>query len=614
MIKKNLPLLLVQFFFATALIGQGLGNGSDGSPNIFGIVNSYTYLIDNAPKCSDTIQVNNSSFFNVNDLVLIVQMQGASINGNNNASYGEIINLNNAGNHEYSEVKAIIGNKILLKYPLLFQYDIIGNVQVIKVPQYNNPTIVGTLKCPKWDGKTGGILAIDVTGTLTMNANIDVSATGFRGGIVINGSDYLSDTNYFDETPSLVANALKGEGISYYGMEPFTSGKGAVANAGGGGNSHTAGGGGGANFGCGGKGGWGFPVDGFYTFTNGLGGYALNYSNTENRIFMGGAGGAGSTHANEGTDGGNGGGMVLITANVIEGNGNSIISKGDSSLSTFSNLHVDGIGGAGAGGSIILSTNNITSTLNINVDGGDGGESPQIGAGPGGGGGGGLVWFNSSIVPPLANVSVNGGVAGKSNSTFYGAINGCNGGVLTNLTVPKNEVYPSVISSFNYTEQTPLSYLFTNTSIAANNFLWNFGDGIEDTITNPIHLYKQSGIFPVTLIATDTSNCKSLAENYIITSVPNIFTPNGDGINDYFSFVNFIKEGFDVKIQIFNRWGREVFVGNNNSYNWNGTNNGKKLPAGTYFYIINIYPDNEYFSESKSIKPTSYKGTITLFK
>lgn len=73
----------------------------------------------------------------------------------------------------------------------------------------------------------------------------------------------------------------------------------------------------------------------------------------------------------------------------------------------------------------------------------------------------------------------------------------------------------------------------------------------------------------------------------LVCKAPNIFTPNGDGINDYFVIPCLQTDRFpDNKVIIFNEWGSEVHYGAPYANDWNGTYGGNELPAGTYFYII----------------------------
>jgi len=69
--------------------------------------------------------------------------------------------------------------------------------------------------------------------------------------------------------------------------------------------------------------------------------------------------------------------------------------------------------------------------------------------------------------------------------------------------------------------------------------------------------------------------------------IPNGFSPNGDGINDYFG-IDGAREGIDFEIQIVNRWGELVFASSDAFNKWNGTNNGLEFPEDTYFYFIEL--------------------------
>ncbi len=69
--------------------------------------------------------------------------------------------------------------------------------------------------------------------------------------------------------------------------------------------------------------------------------------------------------------------------------------------------------------------------------------------------------------------------------------------------------------------------------------------------------------------------------------VPNIITPNGDGIND--AFIVYCLADFPAnELLVFNRWGDEVYRQSGYLNDWEGTFNGQTLPDGTYFYILNL--------------------------
>jgi len=85
--------------------------------------------------------------------------------------------------------------------------------------------------------------------------------------------------------------------------------------------------------------------------------------------------------------------------------------------------------------------------------------------------------------------------------------------------------------------------------------------------------------------------------------VPDVFTPNNDGVND-----TWFPSGYKIQkmeIQIFNRWGGIVFTGDEINYTWDGSCGNQKCPDGTYFYVIQgIGEDN---------KKEQKKGFIQLF-
>jgi gliding motility-associated-like protein len=71
----------------------------------------------------------------------------------------------------------------------------------------------------------------------------------------------------------------------------------------------------------------------------------------------------------------------------------------------------------------------------------------------------------------------------------------------------------------------------------------------------------------------------------------NVFSPNGDGINEYFEITN--SERFpEMLVEVYNRWGDQLFstIGYGSGNEWDGTARGKEAPVGTYYYIIIPYP------------------------
>ncbi|MBA3900844.1 MAG: SprB repeat-containing protein, partial [Bacteroidetes bacterium] len=422
--KRFLPffILLLSSFFNTLL----------AQVNIGGIINQYSAVLTyNA--CRNGYAVANPSIFNVGDRVLMIQMKGAQIDQTNTAAFGDIINMNASGLYQFADILSINGNIISFVNNLTTGYG--SSAQLIKVPVYQNATVTSPLTCLPYNGTIGGVLVFEVNGTLTLSDNIDASETGYRGGAAsVDEFDAvqcgLMDYK-FPANPKL--GGFKGEGNSNIALLDQT-GRGPLSIGGGGGNHANAGGGGGGNRGTGGIGGnqW----SGCSVVSNGgLGGKPLIYAN---RIFMGGGGGGAQQNDTQGTPGKNGGGIVIIKANQITGNGRTISSNGgNAALAT-----IDGAGGAGAGGAILLNVQNYTGTLTVEAKGGMGGSinmglSGNTCLGPGGGGGGGLIRHSTGIPITGVTTSVTGGLPGfiiytgsTCFSTSYGATAGLTGAVI----------------------------------------------------------------------------------------------------------------------------------------------------------------------------------------
>ncbi|HVX91346.1 MAG TPA: hypothetical protein VHC20_07065 [Candidatus Paceibacterota bacterium] len=333
------------------------------------------------------------------------------------------------------------------------EYDVSGLVQVIRVPQYTNVTVTGTLTAKAWDGQTGGVLAFIASGTVTLNADIDVSGKGFRGEDRNDAATFGSATVGWYFNPAEDSSNYKGEGITQF-SDPFRSGRGKLANGGGGGgNSRTSGGGGGGN------GGGGMESSGAGSSDiGGAGGSALEYSNASDRrkVYLGGAGGcAGREDQERNTSGANGGGIVILQAATMAPSSHAIKATGSDNTvgdgSTFPDVVMGG-GGGGAGGTVLLDVATISSALQVNVNGGRGSDTRHNlnCHGPGGGGSGGCVWVSGGSIPVSLSADVTAGVAGKTylpavvpsscKSTAYGANDGTNGVTVTNLVLTTGSV------------------------------------------------------------------------------------------------------------------------------------------------------------------------------
>jgi len=117
------------------------------------------------------------------------------------------------------------------------------------------------------------------------------------------------------------------------------------------------------------------------------------------------------------------------------------------------------------------------------------------------------------------------------------------------------------------------------------NYLW------QDGSTLPYYKVVSGGIYWVKV--TDANGCTGAdtvaiaEENCTISKIPNTFTPNGDGINDSWN-INGLQAYPQCSVFIYSRWGQLVFKSTGYSKPWDGRENGKELPAGTYYYVIDL--------------------------
>ena len=460
-------------------------NDSLPTGNLSNIINTYYPGVGTAAAAATTINVDTAAIRGASttanivagDMLLVIQMQDADFNTDNDADYGDgtggsagsgFTAINDTGRYEYVVAQSMTAGAIVIRGAgtgngLVNSYstaarDDVGTTrtpqrsfQVVRVSRRATATMTSTLTASAWDGRTGGILAFDVAGALALNgATASVSGLGFRGGI---GQSLAGDATALATDYRLpdaeTAHGRKGEGFactpsSLTGVPGATGtdgcvrgdrARGAPGNGGGGGtddnpgtNDENSGGGGGGNGGAGGLGGntWNTNQP-----LGGLGGAA--FPALAGRLMMGGGGGAGvSNNAGPGT-GANGGGMVFIRAGSVTGTGTINVAGTNAACSGQ-----DGAGGGGAAGSVMIySASGVLTGLTVTATGGVGGNADFSGIcavsndehGPGGGGGGGVVFASSALA---AGSSVLGGASGRTfGNIAYGSVAGSNGPAIT---------------------------------------------------------------------------------------------------------------------------------------------------------------------------------------
>lgn len=151
---------------------------------------------------------------------------------------------------------------------------------------------------------------------------------------------------------------------------------------------------------------------------------------------------------------------------------------------------------------------------------------------------------------------------------------------------------------------------YVNLSPSYTSYLWDFGNGESSSNRNDHVYYQDSSIYNVTLTVTDSMGCKnSMTQKIQIyypysLYIPNAFTPNGDGVNDY--FMPNLTSVVSVEFSIYNRWGQVIYSSSELRPRWDGTYNGIPSPNDIYTYkiqVVSILEEMETFT-----------GHVTLYR
>jgi len=172
------------------------------------------------------------------------------------------------------------------------------------------------------------------------------------------------------------------------------------------------------------------------------------------------------------------------------------------------------------------------------------------------------------------------------------------------------------------TGEAPLEVALTNNSIRGFIFSWEFGDdSISDMETPVPHIYYRPGEYYVKLTieselhCTDVSDSVKIKVDESLIDIPNVFTPDGDGYNDWFMVES--KSLRFISMEVFSRSGLKVygFYGEGEKLKdwtgWDGNINNSSIKAspGVYFYIIRAIGWDDVLYDSKK-----YRGFVYLYR
>ncbi len=222
---------------------------------------------------------------------------------------------------------------------------------------------------------------------------------------------------------------------------------------------------------------------------------------------------------------------------------------------------------------------------------------------------------------PLSNALSNSGYpnvtgtlwsTGSSSSSIDATITGTYWLELTNNAGCKFrdslEIYPvappnaSIDTAFYICGSQPVTLFGTNYDPTTDDLLWSTGETTETISVNTDGIYY---FYVSNYCATDTNMTKVIEIPTVeLTDLPNIFTPNGDNINDTYSILDLFTYSIKFNVKIYNRWGAKVFETEDKEIDWSP----KNISDGVYFMTI-LYLDcsNEEKKLAQTITVSSGK-------
>ncbi len=220
---------------------------------------------------------------------------------------------------------------------------------------------------------------------------------------------------------------------------------------------------------------------------------------------------------------------------------------------------------------------------------------------------------NGAAVNPITGGNPTANMVGYYEVTITNTITGCTN--INSITV----VAGTLTAAFTPDPPTgfaPLTVNFANqTNPSGGSSLWGYGNGTSQSSTTTINGYTQytsPGTYTVVLfsqkgVCVDSATAVIVVEIPSKLEVPNVFTPNGDGVND--NFILHTANLTDITCTVFDRWGVKMYevTTDKGNISWDGkTLGGHAATTGTYFWVIK--------ATGKDGQDYNDKGTVTLYK
>jgi len=197
--------------------------------------------------------------------------------------------------------------------------------------------------------------------------------------------------------------------------------------------------------------------------------------------------------------------------------------------------------------------------------------------------------FNDGLTSNLQNPTHTFADSGSYNIQLIAeSDSGCSDTVINVVTI-----YNTINAQFTMSDSTistSNNILFTDQSVGATSWLWDFGTSTDSsTIQNPNFTYNNIGNYVVWLYITGNGGCTDSVSHTVSVenhgyAIPSGFSPNGDNNNDVFN----VRGGpfSEFSMRVFDSWGKQVFVSENQNNGWDGKYKGVEQPESVYIYIF----------------------------
>lgn len=217
-------------------------------------------------------------------------------------------------------------------------------------------------------------------------------------------------------------------------------------------------------------------------------------------------------------------------------------------------------------------------------------------------------WFESPLVTPIASTLITS-VSPAVGTTTYVLV-ATNGACVDNDTIVVSSNALPIVDAGPMVSMPVLSSATIGgspTGPAGSTFSWSPSSALNNsTSANPVTGTTITTIYTVSVV--DVNGCTNSDTVTVFVypeiRIPNGFSPNGDGKNDVWE-IDFIYQFPDCEVEVYNRWGEQLFYSKGYSVPFNGQYKGKDLPVGTYYYIINL---------NHPAYPDAYTSPLTIFR